>query len=226
MYALIDCNNFYASCERVFRPSLHNKPVIVLSNNDGCVIARSNESKKLGIKMGQPYYQVKDIVSLNNVEVFSANLTLYGDISSRVMSVIREICSCVEIYSIDEAFVDLQGFTPEKAKEIGFEIVKKVKKYVGVPVSVGIAPTKTLAKIASKLCKQYPKLNGCCLMYKAEDIGKVLSTFPIGDVWGIGRRYERTLNSININTTLDFINTKESSIKKLMVIVGLRTCKM
>ena len=223
MYALIDCNNFYASCERIFKPQLNGKAVIVLSNNDGCVIARSNESKKLGIKMGQPYYQVKEIVESANVAVFSANLTLYGDISNRVMQIIKEICCAVEIYSIDEAFVDLNGLSLEQIRQMGEEIVLEVKRYVGVPVSVGIAPTKTLAKVASKLCKQYPKLNGCCVMYKKEDIGKVLSKFPIGDIWGIGRRYGRTLGDINIKNALDFVNLPENYIKKTMGVTGLRT---
>ncbi len=223
MYALIDCNNFYASCERIFRPDLNNKPIIVLSNNDGCVIARSNESKALGIKMGQPYYQVREVVENCGVEVFSANLTLYGDISARVMQVISQICYSVEIYSIDEAFVDLSGLDIERAKQIGDEIVYKVRKFVGVPVSVGIAPTKTLAKVASKLCKQYPKLNGCCLMYKQEDIGKVLSKFPLSDVWGIGRRYRAFFSGVGVKTALDFINLKEGFIRKRMGVTGLRT---
>lgn len=223
MYALIDCNNFYVSCERLFKPNLNGRPVIVLSNNDGCVIARSNESKALGIKMGQPYFQIKELVSNCNVEVFSANLTLYGNISARVMSIIQELCYSVEIYSIDEAFANLSGLSPLQAKELGDIIVKRVKKYVGIPVSVGIAPTKTLAKVASKLCKQYPKLNGCCLMYRQEDVGKVLSKFPLNDVWGIGRRYGSFFTAMGVNTAMDFINLKEGVIRKKMGVTGLRT---
>ncbi len=223
MYALIDCNNFYASCERLFNPSLNGKPVIVLSSNDGCVIARSNESKALGIKMGVPYFKVKEIVERNNVAIYSANLTLYGDISNRVMSIIRDHAPAVEVYSIDEAFINLQGLTTEQIKELSTMLVTKIKKWVGIPVSIGIAPTKTLAKVASKLCKQYPKLNGVCIMTRPQDINKVLSKFPINDVWGIGRRYQRILNNINIYTALDFVNTPKATIKSTMGIVGLRT---
>lgn len=223
MYALIDCNNFYASCERLFNPSLNGKPVIVLSSNDGCVIARSNESKALGIKMGEPYFKVKEIVEKNNVAIYSANLTLYGDISNRVMSIIRDHAPAVEVYSIDEAFINLQGFNDEQITELSTMLVTKIKKWVGIPVSIGVAPTKTLAKVASKLCKQYPKLNGVCIMTRPQDITKVLSKYPINDIWGIGRRYQKILNNINIYTALEFITTPKATIKSTMGIVGLRT---
>ena len=169
MFALADCNNFFASCERVFRPDLNGKPVIVLSNNDGCAVARSNEAKALGIKMGAPLFQIKDIVERHDVAVFSSNFDLYGDMSRRVQAVLRESAPSVEVYSIDEAFLDLRGL------DIDFDayakaLSRKCWKYTSIPVSVGVAPTKTLAKIASKLCKKYPKLRGGCYMYRSEDI--------------------------------------------------------
>jgi DNA polymerase V len=160
MFALADCNNFFASCERVFRPDLQGKPVIVLSSNDGCAIARSNEAKALGIKMGAPFFKIRDIVKKHNVAVFSGNMSLYGDMSQRVRWVLEEFAPSIEVYSIDEAFLDLRG-----VQGVGFDayakhISQQCWKLTSIPVSVGIAPTKTLAKIASKLCKQYPKLRG------------------------------------------------------------------
>ncbi len=187
MYALADCNNFFASCERVFRPELNGKPVIVLSNNDGCAVARSNEAKALGIKMGDPLFKIRDIVEKNNVAVFSGNFALYGDMSRRVQEVLRSYSPCIEVYSIDEAFLDLDGIDVDYdayAKEISRECWRQTS----IPVSVGIAPTKTLAKIASKLCKRYPKLQGGCYMHRPQDIEKVLRKFPAEDVWGIGIR--------------------------------------
>lgn len=182
-YGLCDCNNFYASCERVFNPSLVGRPVVVLSNNDGCVIARSNEAKALGIKMGDPYFQLKELIGQHDVAVFSSNFVLYGDMSARVMSLLRRFVPATEVYSIDEAFLDFTGLDTQKLHALGLEIARTVRRHTGIPVSIGIAPTKTLAKIASKLCKQYPKLRGCCFMHRPEDIEKVLRKFPIGDVW-------------------------------------------
>lgn len=190
MYGLCDCNNFYASCERVFRPDLVGRPVVVLSNNDGCIIARSNEAKALGIGMGQPFYQIRPLIDRGLVTVFSANFALYGDLSRRVMATLRSLVPGIEVYSIDEAFFDLRGMA-EPLDELGRSIGRTIRRNVGIPVSIGIAPTKTLAKIASKLAKQYPRLNGCCYMHRPEDITKVLRKFPLLDVWGIGRRYGR-----------------------------------
>ena len=176
MYGLCDCNNFFVSCERVFRPDLASRPVVVLSNNDGCIIARSNEAKALGIGMGQPFYQVQQLIARAQVAVFSANHTLYGDMSRRVMETLRTLVPDTEIYSIDEAFFDLHGVA-EPLDEYGRRIGRTIRRNTGIPVSIGIAPTKTLAKIASKLAKRYPRLDGCCYMYRKQDIEKVLTTF-------------------------------------------------
>ncbi len=188
MYGLCDCNNFYASCERVFDPSLEGRPVIVLSNNDGCVIARSNEAKRLGIAMGQPFYQLRELMRQHEIAVFSANFVLYGDMSRRVMNLLRQFVPAIEVYSIDEAFWDFTGMENEPLDELGHRMARTIRQRTGIPVSIGIAPTKTLAKIASKLCKRYPKLAGCCFLHRSENIEKVLNRFPIDEVWGIGRQ--------------------------------------
>ena len=200
MYALADCNNFFASCERVFRPDLNGKPVIVLSNNDGCAVARSNEAKALGIKMGDPFFKIRDIVLRNNVAVFSGNFSLYGDMSRRVQEVLRSFVPAVEQYSIDEAFLDLNGMEGVDFDAYAKRISAACRKLTAIPVSVGIAPTKTLAKIASKLCKQYPKLQGGCYLYRPQDVEKVLKQFPVEDVWGIGRRSQKKLSQMGIRT--------------------------
>ena len=193
MYALADCNNFFVSCERLFRPDLNGRPVIVLSNNDGCAIARSNEAKALGIGMGAPLFKIADIVRRNHVVVFSGNMALYGDISRRVQQTLMEFTPAIERYSIDEAFLDLRGMETADFDALAKEISRRCLRNTGIPVSVGIAPTKTLAKIASKLCKRYPKLRGGCYMYRPEDVEKVLRRFPVEDVWGIGRRFSKRL---------------------------------
>lgn len=225
MYGLADCNNFYASCERVFDPSLIGRPVVVLSNNDGCVIARSNEAKALGIKMGAPFYQLKELIERNRVAVFSSNFELYGDMSARVMHILRSFVPSTEVYSIDESFLDFSGMDESRLRETGLEIVRTVKRHTGIPVSLGIAPTKTLAKVASKLCKQYPKLEGCCYMYRPEDIEKVLRKYPIGDIWGVGRRYEKMLSANGIRTAWDFVQQSPEWVRQRMSIVGLKTWK-
>lgn len=224
-YGLCDCNNFYASCERVFNPSLVGRPVVVLSNNDGCVIARSNEAKKLGIKMGDPYFQLRDLIKNHHVAVFSSNFVLYGDMSRRVMSLLRRFVPATEIYSIDESFLDFTGMDETKLDELGHEIARTVKQHTGIPVSIGIAPTKTLAKIASKLCKKYPKLNGCCFMHRPQDIEKVLRKFPIEDVWGVGRRWAKLLQGMNVATAWDFTQLPPEWVRKRMSVVGLRMWK-
>lgn len=223
MFALADCNNFYASCERVFRPDLVGRPVIVLSSNDGCAIARSNEAKALGIKMGDPYFKIKDIVERNNVAVFSGNMALYGDMSQRVRWVLEEFAPSIEVYSIDEAFLDLRGMDGVDFDALAKSISVRCWRMTSIPVSVGIAPTKTLAKIASKLCKSYPKLRGGCYMHRPQDIEKVLSTYPVEDVWGIGRRSAKKLKEYNIHTALDFRSMSEGVVRNMMGITGVRT---
>lgn len=226
MYGLCDCNNFYASCERVFNPALVGRPVIVLSNNDGCVIARSNEAKALGIEMGDAFFKIRDEIRLHDIAVYSSNFALYGDMSARVMNVLRSFVPATEVYSIDESFLDFTGLNPDTLDELGHRIARTVGQYTGIPVSLGIAPTKTLAKIASKLCKKYPKLNGCCFMHRPEDIEKVLRKFPVGDIWGVGRRYERKLLSAGIATAYDLTQMPREWVRKhLGGIVGVRLWK-
>ncbi|MEG0500351.1 MAG: Y-family DNA polymerase, partial [Rikenellaceae bacterium] len=203
----------------------NGKPVVVLSNNDGCIIARSNEAKALGLRMGQPLYQARSIIERNHVTLFSSNYQLYGDMSHRVMTTLRSMMPQLEVYSIDEAFMNLEGLEESELQEWGRIVARTVKRNTGIPVSIGIAPTKTLAKIASKLCKSYPKLNGCCFMHRPEDIEKVLKTFPIEDVWGIGRRYAMMLKSLEIRTAWQFVQCSPEWVKAKMSIVGLRTWK-
>ena len=225
MFALADCNNFFASCERVFRPDLQGKPVIVLSNNDGCAVARSNEAKALGIKMGDPLFKIRDIVNKHKVAVFSGNMALYGDMSQRVRWVLEDFAPSIEVYSIDEAFLDLRGMQNINFDQYAKTISKTCYKMTSIPVSVGIAPTKTLAKIASKLCKQYPRLQGGCYMHRPEDIEKVLRKYPIEDVCGIGRRTTTKLKLMGVYTAYDFTRLSESRVRSLFSITGLRTWK-
>jgi len=225
MFALADCNNFFASCERVFRPDLQGKPVIVLSSNDGCAIARSNEAKVLGIKMGAPFFKIRNLVEKHGVAVFSGNMALYGDMSQRVRWVLEEFAPAVEVYSIDEAFLDLRGITNIDFDSYAKEISARCWRMTSIPVSVGIAPTKTLAKIASKLCKKYPKLRGGCYMHRPQDIEKVLRKYPIEDVWGIGRKSAAKLQARYIKTAYDFTQMPEAVVEKMMGITGVRTWK-
>ncbi|OFY45077.1 MAG: SOS mutagenesis and repair protein UmuC [Bacteroidetes bacterium GWF2_40_14] len=225
MLGLADCNNFFVSCERVFKPSLAGRPVVVLSNNDGCVISRSNEAKALGIKMGEPVFKIMDLVRNSDVKVFSSNYVLYGDMSRRVMDSIRNMVPAIEVYSIDEAFIDFSGVSTEKLKVMGEAISRVTRRDTGIPISMGISHTKTLAKIASRLSKKYPRLNNSCFLEKDSDIRKVLSTFPVEDVWGIGRRYAKMLRNNGINTALDFCNASPEWVKSKMSIVGLKTWK-
>lgn len=223
MYGLVDCNNFYASCERVFNPSLNGKPVVVLSNNDGCVIARSNEAKALGIKMGIPAYQIKDLISSHGVAVFSSNYTLYGDMSGRVMSMLAELSPEIEVYSIDEAFVNLDGI--RDLESIGRKMVSGVTRGTGIPVSLGVAPTKTLAKIANKFAKKYPAYDQLCIIDSEEKRIKALQLTEIGDVWGIGRRQAAKLQKQGIKTAYDFTRFSGAWVRKNMTVVGERTWK-
>lgn len=223
MFGIMDCNNFYASCERVFNPALNGKPIVVLSNNDGCVIARSNEAKALGIKMGVPAYQIKDLVSSHEVSVFSSNYTLYGDMSGRVMSILAGLAPELEVYSIDEAFINLDGI--QDIQLLGTKIVNKVTCGTGIPVSLGIAPTKTLAKVANKFAKKYPAYNRLCIIDTEEKRIKALKLTDITDVWGIGRRQATKLEKQRVKTAYDFTQLPGSWIRKNMTIVGERTWK-
>lgn len=222
MIGLVDCNNFFVSCERVFHPELEQKPVVVLSNNDGYIISRSNEAKQLGIKMVVPRYQVEDIIRKYNVQVFSGNYKLYGDMSARVMSVLRQENYAIEIYSIDEAFIDFSNEDTAKLKEQGEKLVKQIRQATGIPVSLGIAPSKVLAKVASRLCKEYPRLNGCCFMHHKADIEKILKNTPIGEIWGIGSRLDRQLREAGILTAADFCEKNELWVRQRMGVVGVR----
>ena len=222
-FALVDCNNFFVSCERAFQPELEGKAVVVLSNNDGCVVARSNESKAMGIKMGTPIFKVKNLVDSGKLIVRSSNYTLYGDLSARVMSILREYAPELQVYSIDEAFMVFEGFSFEKVVDIAKEVVWKIRKWVGIPVSVGIAHTKTLAKIASHFAKKYPGYKGVCSIDNEEKRKKALSLTPIDEVWGIGWRGAPKLIGKGIKTALDFTERPEAWIRKQMGVTGVRT---
>lgn len=223
MFGLCDCNNFFVSCERVFDPSLEGRPVVVLSNNDGCVVSRSNEAKAIGIKMGQPLYQIRDQVKKHGIAVRSSNYHLYGDMSQRVMATLRQHVPAIEIYSIDEAFLMLNGYPADKLKQFGENLARTVRRNTGIPVSIGMSHTKTLAKIASKLCKRYPKLNSACLMQRDEDIRKVLEKFPIEDVWGIGRRQAKMFKECRVETAAELCDLSEEWIDNRLNITGKRT---
>lgn len=199
MFAIIDCNNFYASCERLFRPDLEQKPIIVLSNNDGCVIARSNESKDLGIQMGQPYFQIKTLCQKHQVHVFSSNYTLYGDLSARVMQTIESQWPEIEIYSIDEAFLDLSSLAPQQYESFCLQLRQKIWKDIGIPTSIGIGPSKTLAKAANYLAKKSRQKN----VFKITQEKYWLEQVPIEEVWGVGRQWAKKLNHLHIYTALD-----------------------
>lgn len=221
MYALIDCNNFFVSCERVFNPALNNRPVVVLSNNDGCVISRSNEAKALGIKMGVPFYQIKDLVKQYNMGVYSTNFTLYGDMSDRIMNTLRNLVSDIEVYSIDEAFLHLHGI--EDVASYSRHIVRTVIKNTGVPVSIGVAPTKTLGKVANHFAKKYKAYHNVCIIDSEEKRIKALQKTPISDVWGIGRRHTKMLEYYGLNTAYDLTQKSRSWVRSKMTVIGERT---
>ncbi len=225
MFGLVDCNNFYASCERAFQPSYIGKPVVVLSNNDGCVIARSNEAKALGIKMGIPAYQIKEEIQKYGIAVFSSNYTLYGDMSARVMATLSRYVEEMEIYSIDEAFLSFKGYERYDLQAYGKEIVKTVTKGTGIPVSMGIAPTKTLAKVANKFAKKYKGYQGVCIIDTDEKREKALKQFEIGDVWGIGHRHAKRLDRLGVKTAYDFTQLPKDWVRKNMTVIGERTWK-
>ena len=210
MYGIIDCDNCYVSCERVFRPDLEGKPVVVLSNNDGCVVARSNEAKALGIKAGTPYYQLAELFPDEKIVVFSSNYELYGELTGRVMSLIAKDAPAFFRYSIDECFVYFSGFSGSYYKQWGETLHQKIRQGVGMPVSVGIASTKTLAKVASHFAKKHSGYRHCCVIDTDEKRRKALGLFPIGDVWGIGRRYASRLEGLGVKTALDFADKSET----------------
>lgn len=223
MYALADCNNFFVSCERVFRPDLWGKPVLVLSGNDGCVVSRSNEVKALGIKMGVPLYQIRDLVEKHHIACFSSNFSLYGDLSARVMSLLRNHTTRFEQYSIDEGFITLDHVAPAERKTYCENLVREIYQGTGIPVSMGIAPSKTLCKVASKYAKKFPGYNGACMIDTDEKRLKALAKFEIGDVWGVGRQTAAKLAALGISTALQFAEMSESRVQSLLHKPGLLT---
>jgi len=217
--ALIDCNSFYVSCERLFNPKIQNVPVVVLSNNDGCVISRSTEAKKLGIRMGEPYFKVKDLVKKNNVQIFSSNYALYGDLSRRVMKVLKGFTDRIEIYSIDEAFLDLSHIKDEKVEEYGKQIRKRVLKWTGIPTSVGISNTKTLSKVANHIAKK----NKAGVIFLKENIDNILKNFDIADVWGVGRQLSKLYIKNGIKNAYELKNISNTWVKKSTNVLGAKT---
>ena len=227
MYGIIDCDNCYVSCERVFRPDLKDKPVVVLSNNDGCVVARSNEAKALGIKAGTPYFQLAEQFPDAKIAVFSSNYELYGELTGRVVEIIRQEAPAFFRYSIDECFVYLPSTgPPAEIKLWGEQLHKRIRRSVGIPVSIGLAPTKTLAKMASHFAKKYQGYRHCCIIDTDVKRQKALKLYPIGDVWGIGRRYAARLEALGIHTAYDFALHPESWVRATFNnVVILRTWK-
>ncbi len=222
IFALVDCNNFYASCERVFNPKLNGQPIVVLSNNDGCVVARSNEAKALGIGMGVPEFQVRSLLHAHHVHVFSSNYTLYGDMSQRVMETLEQFCPDLEVYSIDEAFLSLVGFERRDLTEYGRQMRRTVKQWTGIPVSVGIAETKTLAKIANRVAKRTPDTGGVFDLLACPDRDALLDRVAVEDVWGIGRNHAHMLKQHGITTAFQLREVDDQWIRKRMGVVGLR----
>ncbi|MCM1521902.1 MAG: Y-family DNA polymerase [Muribaculaceae bacterium] len=223
MVGLVDCDNFFCSCERVFRPDLRSRPVVVLSNNDGCVVARSREAKALGVPEGMPYFQLIEQYPGAGIVAFSSNYALYADMSARIMSILRSEAPDVIQYSIDEAFLDLSGMESVDLKKWGEALCRKVERCTGMPVSLGIASSKTLAKMASKFAKKYPGYNKCCLISTDEQRLKALRLFPVEDVWGIGRRTARTLRCYGVATAYDFTLQPAPWVKARFRVTGLRT---
>ncbi|WP_053827033.1 Y-family DNA polymerase [Lascolabacillus massiliensis] len=225
MYALIDCNNFYASCERVFNPTLIGIPVVVLSNNDGCVIARSNEAKAIGIPMGAPAFEYEHLFRRYKVKVFSANFPLYGDMSRRVMSLLSNYSPHQEIYSIDECFLNLEGINVDLQK-YGLEMKARIEKGTGIPISIGTAPTKALAKLANRIAKKFPNETGGSYVIDTEEKRiKALKWLKVEDIWGVGRRNAKKLYAIGAYKAIDFVNLSEAWVRKNMTITGLNLQK-
>ncbi len=225
MIGLVDCNNFYVSCERVFRPDLEGKPVIVLSNNDGCAISISDEAKALGIKMAEPVHLAEAVIRKNNITMFSSNYILYGDMSDRVMRTIESFIPNIEVYSIDEAFMDLENVPDDGLENLARKIKSAVKQFTGIPVSIGIAPTKTLAKMANRFAKKTKKKIGVHVMSGKNQIDEVLTFTKVGEVWGIGAQHAQRLQGINVLTAADFIKLPDEWVRKHMTVVGLKSLK-
>ena len=225
IFGLLDCNNFYVSCERLFNPALEGQPVVVLSNNDGCIIARSNEAKALGIAMGEPYFRVKSLLNRHRVRVFSSNYALYGDMSQRVMEVLGALEPEVEVYSIDEAFLRLPAVGEEALRTIGTDIRAVIRQQTGIPVSMGFGPTKTLAKLANRLAKKQPEHGGVFAILPGSDIDGILKNIGVGEVWGIGARSTRKLAGRGIRTAYDLSRADEIWIRKHLSITGVRTMR-
>ena len=224
MYALVDCNNFYVSCERVFQPQYNGKPVVVLSNNDGCIISRSYEAKEIGIPMGAPEFKVRDAIKQHNIKVFSSNYALYGDLSQRVMKILEKFCPSVEVYSIDEAFLNFDGMNISDYHQYGLDVQKKLMKWLSIPTGIGFASTKALAKLANRIAKKFPeRTNGVYVIDTEDKRIKALKWTKIEDVWGIGYRLTKKMQSQQILTAYDFtLPQNEAFIKKEMGVVGLR----
>jgi len=222
MFALIDCNNFYVSCERIFNPKLKNKPVIILSNNDGCVVALSNEAKQLNIPFGSPFFKIQDIIKKHNVFVFSSNYELYSDISFRVMNALLNFSPDIEIYSIDEAFLSFKKFKQNSLTQYCFEIKNKIKKWIGVPISIGIGKTKTLAKLSCEIAKKNPDYKGVFNINECENIEKLFKEIKVEEIWGIGQKQKDKLNKRNIYTIFDYINSDDNWLKINLTIIGLK----
>ena len=225
MIALVDCNNFFVSCERVFRPDLDGKAVVVLSNNDGCVVSRSNESKAMGIRMGTPFFQIRHLVDEGRLKAYSSNYALYGDLSDRVMSILADSVPKIEVYSIDEAYLHLEGMPDERIPVLCSELVVRIRKWVGIPVSVGVAPTKTLAKISSHFAKRHKGYKGVCMMDTEEKRIKALKLTPIDEVWGVGRKLVPKMRDWGIATAYDFVQRPEEWVSSRLGVNGLRTWK-
>jgi DNA polymerase V len=221
LFALVDCNNFYASCERVFNPALEGKPIIVLSSNDGCIIARSNEAKAFGIPMGKPFYQYKELCQQHRIVVFSSNFELYGDMSDRVMQTLQHFCADMEIYSIDEAFLNLNGFTELDATKYMQDLRAKVKQWTGIPVSIGIAQTKVLAKMANHVAKKQMK-TGVCSLIDQSLTESILNEFKVGELWGVGYRTAAKYRDLGITTAKQLRDADIKFIRKYFGVVGER----
>ncbi len=224
MYALVDCNNFYASCERVFQPQYNGKPVVILSNNDGCVISRSNEAKEVGVPMGAPEFKIRELIKEKNIKVFSSNYPLYGDLSNRVMKTLEAFTPNLEIYSVDEAFLNFDGMSISDYHDYGIQMKKRVQKWVGIPVCVGFAPTKALSKVANRIAKKFQdRTQGIYVIDTEEKRIKAIKWSKIEDVWGIGRRLTKKMMAHNILTAYDFTKPQhEAWIRKEMGVIGMR----
>jgi DNA polymerase V len=227
MFALVDCNNFYVSCELVFRPDLRGKPLVVLSNNDGCVISRSEEAKALGIPMGAPFFEIKSLLNIHKGAFFSSNFALYGDMSRRVMQLLQEFAPSIEIYSVDEAFLDFRGFDSKiSLRDYALQMKNYVYRCTGIPVSIGIAPTKALAKVANKVAKKFPaQAKGVYVLDDEKKRVKALKWLPVEDIWGIGRRWSERLQKLGVKKAFDFTQLSDEWVRDQMTVVGLRLKK-